>query len=168
VRSQGRSIQYHDQIDKSAGESLYDYLVDNIRAIALEHQFSVRNEAPPKWLVDFGRPAKADASEPPDQVFRDASLYSSWDDSGIPLTNQNGELLTKSALKKVKKQHDAHKKRHEKYLKTASNVVKEKSSEVSWDLLDDSFIHVVAGSFGKRQGLEMESDMGPFCHVLNL
>jgi D-Tyr-tRNAtyr deacylase len=34
--------------------------------------------------------------------------------------------------------------------------------------LDPAFLHVVAGSFGKRQGLEMKSDMGPFCHVLQL
>lgn len=112
-----------------------------------------------------------DASVPPDQVFRDASLYSSWDEAGIPLTNQNGEPLTKSAVKKLKKQYEAHKKRHEKYLKTASSnttAAEQTGSQIDWSLLDDSFVHIVAGSFGKRQALEMESDMGPFCHVLNL
>jgi D-Tyr-tRNAtyr deacylase len=34
--------------------------------------------------------------------------------------------------------------------------------------VDPAFCHVVAGSFGKRQGLEMQSDMGPFCHVLQV
>jgi hypothetical protein len=47
-------------------------------------------------------------------------------------------------------------------------ATKEKDSGVSWSLLDDSFIQVVSGSFGKRQGLELLSDMGPFCHVVNL
>jgi hypothetical protein len=145
--------------------------VDCIRVIALEQQCSIRNEPIPKWLADFGKPTKVDASVTPDQVFRDASLYSSWDELGIPLTNQNGEALTKSALKKLKKQYEAHKKRHEKYLKTASTTAKQTDSEqqlTCWELLDNSFIHVVAGSFGKRQGLVMESDMGPFCHVVNL
>lgn len=34
--------------------------------------------------------------------------------------------------------------------------------------LDPSFVKLVAGSFGKRQGLELISDMGPFCHVIDL
>eukprot|EP00539_Tryblionella_compressa_P018006 CAMPEP_0178841580 /NCGR_PEP_ID=MMETSP0746-20121128/15014_1 /TAXON_ID=913974 /ORGANISM="Nitzschia punctata, Strain CCMP561" /LENGTH=107 /DNA_ID=CAMNT_0020504787 /DNA_START=1 /DNA_END=328 /DNA_ORIENTATION=+ len=34
--------------------------------------------------------------------------------------------------------------------------------------LDSSFVQLVAGSFGKRQGLEIVSDMGPFCHVIEL
>jgi D-Tyr-tRNAtyr deacylase len=29
-------------------------------------------------------------------------------------------------------------------------------------------VEVVAGTFGTRQGLTIESDMGPFCHVVNL
>jgi D-Tyr-tRNAtyr deacylase len=29
-------------------------------------------------------------------------------------------------------------------------------------------VEVVAGTFGTRQGLAIESDMGPFCHVVNL
>lgn len=34
--------------------------------------------------------------------------------------------------------------------------------------LDPSFVQLVAGSFGRRQGLEICSDMGPFCHVIEL
>ena len=34
--------------------------------------------------------------------------------------------------------------------------------------LDPSFVRLIAGSFGKRQGLELVSDMGPFCHVIEL
>ena len=168
MRSQGKSIQYHGQIDKAAGEALFDYLVDCIRTIALEHQCASRREPPPKWLINFGKPAKVDASLPPDQLFRDPSQFSSWDDDGMPKTDQYGEPLTKSAMKKLKKQYETHKKRHEKYLKTETTASKEIDSEVSWSLLDDSFVRVVAGSFGKRQGLEIHSDMGPFCHVVNL
>jgi hypothetical protein len=109
------------------------------------------------------------ASLPPDQFFRDASQYSSWDPLGIPQCDQNGEPVTKSALKKLRKQYDIQKKRHEKYLKTASSGDTNATvSDISWSALDPSFIHVVSGSFGMRQGLEMSSDMGPFCHVLEL
>ena len=34
--------------------------------------------------------------------------------------------------------------------------------------LDPNFLHIVAGTFGKRQGLTMTSDMGPFCHVVQI
>jgi hypothetical protein len=34
--------------------------------------------------------------------------------------------------------------------------------------LDPAFVQFVAGSFGKRQGLEMFSDMGPFCHIVDV
>ncbi|KAL7572482.1 hypothetical protein ACA910_000310 [Epithemia clementina (nom. ined.)] len=37
-----------------------------------------------------------------------------------------------------------------------------------WRELDSKFCAVVVGSFGKRQGLELTSDMGPFCHVIQV
>jgi D-Tyr-tRNAtyr deacylase len=173
VKSQGRSIQYHGQCDKQTGQVLFDYLVDCIRAISLEHQLKSRGQTVPKWLACYfeKESTRVNASIPPVKMFRQhGSLYSSFDNQGIPLTNANGEPLSKSALKKLKKQYETHQKRHEKYLQTANATVAtcEQETVVSWDLLDDSFIQIVAGSFGKRQGIEMESDMGPFCHVLNL
>jgi D-Tyr-tRNA(Tyr) deacylase len=35
-------------------------------------------------------------------------------------------------------------------------------------IVDKSFIQLVAGSFGMRQGIEIQSDMGPFCHVVEI
>lgn len=153
------------------GQELFEYLVDCIRAISLQHQLQFRGEALPKWLAEFGKEStrQMDASIPPIDMFRHVSLYASWDEQGIPLANASGEPLSKSALKKLKKQYDTHTKRHAKYLQTTTSTTTTSEEEtVSWDLLDDSFIQIVAGSFGKRQGIEMESDMGPFCHVLNL
>jgi hypothetical protein len=140
-----------------------------VRAIALEHQCTSRGDAIPNWLTEFGKPRNVHASLPPSQLFRDASQYSSWDALGIPQCDQNGVPWTKSALKKLRKQYDCQKKRHEKHLETASSGDSKASiSDTSWSALDPSFIHVVSGSFGMRQGLEMVSDMGPFCHVLEL
>merc|ERR1711862_236426 len=31
--------------------------------------------------------------------------------------------------------------------------------------LDPTFINIISGIFGKRQGFNFFSDMGPFCHV---
>ena len=141
-----------------------------MRAIALEHQCTNRGEPIPKWLSDFGKPDKVDVSVPPNQLFLIPSQYSSWDDNGIPQCNQHGEPLTKSSLKKLKKIYQAQEKRYEKHLKAAASTTAATTSPSAnmWSLLDDKFINVVSGTFGKRQGLEISSDMGPFCHVLNL
>ena len=47
------------------------------------------------------------------------------------------------------------------------------SAPCCWEQrLDEFFVqhapHVVAGSFGKRQGVVLHADMGPFCHTLQL
>jgi hypothetical protein len=34
--------------------------------------------------------------------------------------------------------------------------------------LDSNFLNVVCGTFGKRQGLSIMSDMGPFCHIVQI
>ena len=51
-------------------------------------------------------------SIPPDEMFKPphSTLYSSWDDSGIPLTTSDGEKLTKSNTKKLKKEYEKQKK----------------------------------------------------------
>ena len=149
-------------------------------------------------------------------------LYGSFDENtGLPLTTADGKPLTKSATKRIKKQYDAHTKRHEKYLlklkqqhpipipipaadddTTATATAdddnnnsndqkiepredkqeewtndypcknKDKESKTNSDDNEDDdedlFVQLIAGSFGKRQGLQLVSDMGPFCHVIEL
>jgi hypothetical protein len=252
VKSQGKSIQYHGQIGKEQGEQLYDYFCDCITAAILEEQCRVRQTVLPasylswKDLNGFSTATAAaaaaaaaassaqttvDPGTPPDQIFRDAAKYASWDDeTGLPLTDAAGESLTKSALKKLRKLQDAHAKRHAKWKLLANNphgddndvntaavaVAAAAAADVpavsditaavkgldmaadsrsqqaaaaaehaaaaasddqdqqqqqhhEWQsAMDPTFCHVVAGSFGKRQGLEMQSDMGPFCHVLQV
>lgn len=121
-------------------------------------------------------------------------LYGSYEepDGVFPLTLANGEPLTKSARKKLQKIYDAHSKRHAKYLEKGGvpkscltplppskkdlpveeaetmEETKVEGDTNSERRLDASFVELVPGSFGKRQGLELESDMGPFCHVFEL
>lgn len=95
VKKQGKSIQYHGQVEKSIGEELYRFFIDEVRSAVLKRQCEASGAPLPSWF---------------DEDHRDEELWSA--------------------------------------------------------ALEDSFCRVVSGSFGKRQGLELSSEMGPFCHVL--
>lgn len=183
IRSQGRSIQYHDQIDKQRGKELYELFVDYVKALCLQHEYQQASRPTPKFVTDLllpsskqSQPPAVDASIPPDQMFQNDPRYNSnkLDDKGIPLENAAGEPLTKSAIKKLVKIQGAHAKKHAKYLqqpaqataKTPAAQADSSSKTVDWSLLTS--IQIVAGTFSGRQGLEIASDMGPFCHVINI
>eukprot|EP00984_Skeletonema_dohrnii_P011524 scaffold4605_cov150-Skeletonema_dohrnii-CCMP3373.AAC.2 len=183
----GKSIQYHGQIDKDLGEQLYDYFCSYIQGLLLEGQCKARSEDLPEWYIkrktflEQQQQSKKSysPSTPPDEMFRDASKYSEWDEKGIPTKDSEGNALTKSGMKKLTKLHEAHRKKHIKWKEEQqksgddcaseqtlpSSVAAEAPPVEQWDgCLDDTFCHFVKGSFGKRQGLEFTSDMGPFVH----
>jgi hypothetical protein len=139
-----------------------------------------------------------DPSIPPANIFRimDPPMYRSFDaETGLPLTDLLDVPLSKSSFKKVRKIQDLHQKRHQKWLNQERTKVPTESRTsvltdcsgtdnvetnqtpveptslpaVDWkSKLDTSFCMVVAGTFGKRQGFEFQSDMGPFCHVVQI
>ena len=218
VKGQGKSIQYHGQIEKVAGQVLYNYFCDYLRGAILEHQFSCRkNNSLPDWYCEWKKEhsnsssAGASSGGPPydpsispNQLFRDPSRYAAWDDAtGLPTADAGGQPLTKSALKKLRKLHESHQKKHLKWkekkqkqqeagaiggaeqadvavtAKTENLTIEEGTaaaqpqpqgpSEDQWAAsLDPSFCQIVAGSFGMRQGLEIRSNMGPFCHLMKV
>ena len=193
VKNSGKSIQYHGQVAKAIGKELFRAFVRSIELVALEQQHIARKEeisAPlKKALIDLGgAPSDSpsnknssggvDPSLPPEKMFRDTSLYESWDDVGFPLAKIGGEALTKSAIKKMKKQHAAQKKRYDKYLASggANNAdpmeesapSAEAADEGSTLKLDPNYIRVISGTFGNLQALSFNSDMGPFCHLVNV
>jgi D-Tyr-tRNAtyr deacylase len=176
IKSQGKSLQYHGQIDKEVGKQLYEEFLNYVRALLLEHQCitSTPKQPVPRWvtaMLDSTKSTTVDASVAPNKMFRDKSTYSEWDIDGIPTRDANGNDLTKSALKKLKKQRDGQKKRHGKYLKAAASTNKSQATEstvADWSLLNPEYCTVVGGTFGARQGLDISSDMGPFCHVVSL
>lgn len=51
----------------------------------------------------------------PNEMFRNSELYSVWDEEGLPLKDKDGVDITKSMLKKLKKQWEQQKKLHEEY-----------------------------------------------------
>ena len=135
-----------------------------------------------------------DPSIPPSEIFKvQSDLYSTFDEQGFPLTTKDGDNygnpITKSARKKLQKIYNGHVKRHEKFLKEGGSstssvdgasispkepetttvvVEKEEAKKQPENSSTGNIVKVVAGSFGKRQGIEIFSDMGIFCHVVEL
>lgn len=186
VKQQGKSIQYHGQIDKERGEELYNYFCSCIQGILLETQCKTRSEELPEWYIRrkafFEQQQSSKKSHspatPPGELFRDDLKYSEWDERGIPIKDSQGNALTKSGVKKLNKIIQVHTTKHIKWKEEQqecgnsdeqtccpSSVATEAPPVEQWDeSLDETFCHFVKGSFGKRQGLEFCSDMGPFVH----
>ena len=180
-KSHGKSLQYHQQIEKKTGETVYYHLIKAISLLALEHQLKCQNKPIPSHVkeeLNFlgGGNSKLEeipASCPPHKMFQDYDLYSSWDDSGFPLADIQGNLLSdilsNSRIKRLRKKFDQQKKRHENFLKSKNirasptNIVTDNSA-----VLDHTFLNLINGTYGRLQSLEIMSDMGPFCHVIDL
>lgn len=61
---------------------------------------------------------------PPSQMFKlQCSLYSAFDDQGLPTHDETGAVLTKSQIKKLQKAYDAQAKKHNDYLKSLKQCV---------------------------------------------
>lgn len=58
---------------------------------------------------------KEKAKTAPQDLFRDPNLYSEWDENGVPLKDRDGNEITKSMTKKLKKQWEVQKKLHLEY-----------------------------------------------------
>eukprot|EP00525_Craspedostauros_australis_P003231 CAMPEP_0198129658 /NCGR_PEP_ID=MMETSP1442-20131203/52244_1 /TAXON_ID= /ORGANISM="Craspedostauros australis, Strain CCMP3328" /LENGTH=358 /DNA_ID=CAMNT_0043790099 /DNA_START=103 /DNA_END=1179 /DNA_ORIENTATION=- len=187
VKSQGRSIQYHHQIQKDLGKELYEHFNDCLRSMLLEQQCQCRGIAMTASSLSSQNKTKSsipDPSIPPSRLFEDAAQYQGLytaerDENGLPVTNRTtNEALTKSAKKKLRKVLEAHNKRHDKYLAqkpdaskaptVAESSVSSKMEDKESMQLDPKFVTLVCGTFGKRQGLTFHSDMGPFCHVVQI
>lgn len=167
VKKVGRSLQYHDQIEKSRGEQLYEFFCEAVQRLLVEHESICQGQTK---ATNPTKPTAPDPSIPPKDLFRQDDTYGSFDDDedGLPLTMANGDPVAKSARKKNKKVFDSHVKRHEKYLKQGPPQTPSEVKIKSFTTIGTSMVQVVPGSFGKRQGLELYSDMGPFCHVVEI
>lgn len=193
VKNNGKSIQYHGQVAKAVGKELFDTFVRSVQLIAYEHQCLARGEeisaSLRKAFADVGGSTSdkssgkssgtqaIDPSVPPQNMFRDSTLYEGWDDDGIPIAKVGGEKPTKSAIKKMKKQQLAQKKRYEKYLASGATTKGDgvdtsndngKDGEDIVKKLDDGFVRVVAGTFGNLQALSLDAGNGPFCHLVTI
>ena len=188
----GKSIQYHGQIDRSSGEQFYNYFCSCIQGILLEAQCEARSEELPEWYIKRKKFLEQQQSSkkshspstPPEDMFRDDLKYSEFNEIGIPTKDSEGNALTKSAIKKLNKMYESHKKKYNKWKEeeqqrcdngtaseqnSSSSMASDAPPVEQWDgCLDEAFCHFVKGSFGKRQGLEFSSDMGPFVHSFHV
>ncbi|KOG96928.1 cysteine--tRNA ligase DI49_4500 [Saccharomyces eubayanus] len=58
---------------------------------------------------------KLKAQTKPQDMFKDVGLYSAWDEQGLPTKDKDGNDVTKSMTKKLKKQWEQQRKLHEEY-----------------------------------------------------
>ena len=94
------------------------------------------------------------------------------------------DLMHFCAIKKLNKMYESQKKKYNKWKEeeqqrcdngnaseqnSSSSMASDAPPVEQWDgCLDEAFCHFVKGSFGKRQGLEFSSDMGPFVHSFHV
>ncbi|CCK70737.1 cysteine--tRNA ligase KNAG_0F00680 [Huiozyma naganishii CBS 8797] len=64
------------------------------------------------------RERKEKASLRPSEMFKNSELYSAWDEEGLPTKDKDGNEITKSMAKKLKKQWEQQRKLHEEYFGT--------------------------------------------------
>jgi len=64
---------------------------------------------------------EAGRHSPREHFVSQTDKYKSFDEDGLPTHDVAGELLTKSALKRLKKEWDVQAKRHDKYLKSKTS-----------------------------------------------
>lgn len=125
------SIRDHDLLnlnialdDRNGQNSLVKFLSDEEKAemIKFMQEKEAREEAKrlkkleqqrQKELKEQERKAKASVS--PLEMFKNIELYSAWDEQGLPTKDKEGNDVTKSMTKKLKKQWDQQKKLHEEY-----------------------------------------------------
>ena len=78
------------------------------KAAAIEAEQQKRQQK-----IEKGRVSPKDMFKPPNVP---QGKYSSWDESGIPLTDGEGKQLSKNQAKKVQKDHTDQAKLHEEFL----------------------------------------------------
>lgn len=105
-------IRLEDQKDKTSHWKIID-----VRTQQSQKEEHMRKK---KEWQELERKRKERAKVPPEKYFETCfgSRYSKFTPDGIPILDQNGDPLSKSAVKKLKKDLEKQKRLHENYLKT--------------------------------------------------
>lgn len=101
-------------VDDRAGQgALVKFITSEERKTILEERAEGERRKADKVAKDKARKEKAAAEEaekvakasiPPQEMFKDPKLYSEWDEEGIPTKDKDGNEITKSMAKRLKKQ----------------------------------------------------------------
>lgn len=142
----GKSLKYHSQLDKEKGRALYVKFLSLLQQEACEAQL----------LSLFGAGKQSGAS-------------TKFDKRGVPVTDAQGKPLDKSEKKKndkiyreaAKELQDLASRREARW----STAVASSEVGTGESLEAGEVLRVVAGTFGNRQGLKLDSFCGPLTHV---
>lgn len=197
IKPDGRGASYRSLADKEVGAALYASFVQvltSMGAVALQAAGAGGGGGGSEKSGGDGKAAQAAQYEleaakkraaaliPPDQLFRTgehAGAYSAYDARGVPTADAAGEPLAKNALKKLEKTFATHCKNHDKEVAkggvpavpapeaSAAGPAAVADAAVA-KLAEDAPLKVVAGSYGRRQGLSIEAACGPFSHMVDL
>ena len=187
-KMKGKYVQYRDQSSKEEGERLYESLKLQLVAATSELEKKGKQQAKTKHYS----PVAPSAFVSPETMFSlppHEGLYLKFDEKGIPTHNNEGEPLSKSAIKKLNKLFNKQAQRFEKYTNTSTRNTsdsvaamslktedcataerKPHESEVVTAGITKTFrgevlpFPVVFGTYGNRQGLKVDSECGPFFH----
>lgn len=111
--------------DRPNGGALVKFLNDKEKEEFLQQQQAKEQQAKEKALKKQQQAEAAAKKEQerlekmkvnPKDLFQDKSLYSEWDDQGLPLKSASGEEVTKSMRKKLMKQYQQQEKLYAEYL----------------------------------------------------
>lgn len=192
-RLRGRKdLKYYRQLDKAQARDLYLCFVDEVIK-------ELRRELVPEYREKESRAAsearRARGLVPLSDLFRTGSWagrFGSFDEKGMPLTEADGQPVSKKLGKKLARVYRTHAKKIEKKKAAATsggNGDSKRSAggdeataakgQVSTKTVQpatlnepmsdiNGMVRVVAGTFGNRQGFKMTSEMGPFSHVFDL
>ncbi|KAG2735449.1 hypothetical protein G9P44_001663 [Scheffersomyces stipitis] len=100
-------------LNASEKEQLIQQQEDKLKAIA-EKEKKKQEQAAAAAKKEEERLAKMKIN--PQDMFKDSSLYSTWDERGIPTKDAKGEDVSKSMQKKLTKQHQQQQKLYDEYL----------------------------------------------------
>lgn len=114
------SVRDHDLVhlnvavdDRASQGALVKFIDDEEKKAILEETMEVerrkvekisKEKAKKEEAAIMEAEKEARASVSPQEMFKDGSLYSEWDDEGIPTKDKEGKAITKSMKKRLKKQ----------------------------------------------------------------
>ena len=110
--------------DRNGQAALIKFLTDDekLKMIKLNEEKEAREEAKKQKKLEQQKLREAKEKErlekakvSPLEMFKQNDLYSAWDEQGIPTKDKDGNDITKSMTKKLKKQWEQQKKLHEEY-----------------------------------------------------
>ncbi|GAB5362712.1 hypothetical protein AAMO2058_000821600 [Amorphochlora amoebiformis] len=180
-----KELRYHNQMGKAEAENLYKRFIDEV-VVQLEIDLGLtKNKAKKKNIVSKEPPV------PPQEIFKQGNWqgqFKDYDEKGFPTAMANGDEISKRLLKKITRVFESQKKKWEKNRSrtpfTQENKISQQPPPLDKTKKEPAGIckgreahrggskmigrvKVVFGTFGNRQGLRLDSELGPFSHVFN-